>query len=244
MLSRTCPVVGRSKPLRPSCLECRVVRETSVKPSQCIRSKALCPRVLPLPVVKSGTVPALREQTVCAAATVTAPEEPRKESWLRPFKDPTSNSRLLALCFAQALCSVATLIHDTYLPVYLSDVLKLSNTKVSASQPLVLLKQAHCEVCVVEHLRKCSVPSVPSDEVRVTADRESASYFAVSLQFLKELQRDIGRHSVPCSDGYFWHTAHYAEQAHVCWFRVCFQQIRHSANPILDHCRCVLLRWV
>jgi hypothetical protein len=35
------------------------------------------------------------------------------------------------------LCSVATLIHDTYLPVYLSDVLHLSNTKVraTAAQP-------------------------------------------------------------------------------------------------------------
>lgn len=30
---------------------------------------------------------------------------------------------------AQALCSVATLIHDTYLPIYLQDVLGLSNTK-------------------------------------------------------------------------------------------------------------------
>lgn len=28
------------------------------------------------------------------------------------------------------LCSVATLIHDTYLPVYLSEVLHLSNSKV------------------------------------------------------------------------------------------------------------------
>jgi hypothetical protein len=67
---------------------------------------------------------------VVTAAAVTAAEEPKKESLFRPFKDPTANSRLLALCFAQALCSVATLIHDTYLPVYLSDVLKLSNTKV------------------------------------------------------------------------------------------------------------------
>jgi len=35
------------------------------------------------------------------------------------------------LCGAQALSSVATLIHDTYLPLYLSEELKLSNTKVS-----------------------------------------------------------------------------------------------------------------
>ena len=35
-----------------------------------------------------------------------------------------------AAVVAQALCSVATLIHDTYLPIYLQDVLGLSNTKV------------------------------------------------------------------------------------------------------------------
>ena len=50
---------------------------------------------------------------------------------LTPLSDPVANSRLLALCFAQTLCSVATLIHDTYLPVYLQDVLGMSNQKVS-----------------------------------------------------------------------------------------------------------------
>lgn len=30
-----------------------------------------------------------------------------------PFSDPVSNGRLVALCLAQMLCSVATLIHDT-----------------------------------------------------------------------------------------------------------------------------------
>jgi hypothetical protein len=49
---------------------------------------------------------------------------------LTPFSDPAANSKLLSLCTAQMLCSVATLIHDTYLPVYLSDVLHLSNSKV------------------------------------------------------------------------------------------------------------------
>ena len=49
---------------------------------------------------------------------------------LSPFKEASANRRLLALCSAQALCSVATLIHDTYLPLYLQDVLGLSNTRV------------------------------------------------------------------------------------------------------------------
>jgi len=30
-----------------------------------------------------------------------------------PFTDPVANGRLVALCVAQMLCSVATLIHDT-----------------------------------------------------------------------------------------------------------------------------------
>ena len=48
-----------------------------------------------------------------------------------PFSEPSTNKKLLALCGAQALSSVATLIHDTYLPLYLSEELKLSNTKAS-----------------------------------------------------------------------------------------------------------------
>ena len=48
---------------------------------------------------------------------------------LHPFSDKAVNAKLIALCVAQALCSVATLIHDTYLPIYLQDVLGLTNTK-------------------------------------------------------------------------------------------------------------------
>lgn len=55
----------------------------------------------------------------------------RLQQLLQPLSDPVANKRLLALCFAQTLCSVATLIHDTYLPVYLQDVLGMSNQKVS-----------------------------------------------------------------------------------------------------------------
>ena len=42
---------------------------------------------------------------------------------------------------AQALCSVATLIHDTYLPIYLQDVLGLSNTKV-CTELLLLVSES------------------------------------------------------------------------------------------------------
>ena len=47
-------------------------------------------------------------------------------------QDPACNNKLLALCGAGMLSSIATLIHDTYLPVYLQDVLGLSNTRVSS----------------------------------------------------------------------------------------------------------------
>ena len=55
----------------------------------------------------------------------------RFKAMLSPFSEPSTNKKLLALCGAQALSSVATLIHDTYLPLYLSEELKLSNTKAS-----------------------------------------------------------------------------------------------------------------
>ena len=58
------------------------------------------------------------------------PPKSRLRQMLSPFKEASANRRLLALCSAQALCSVATLIHDTYLPLYLQDVLGLSNTRV------------------------------------------------------------------------------------------------------------------
>ncbi|CAL5224326.1 g6995 [Coccomyxa viridis] len=55
---------------------------------------------------------------------------------LHPFSDKAINAKLLSLCLAQALCSVATLIHDTYLPIYLQDVLGLSNSKIGNLQAL------------------------------------------------------------------------------------------------------------
>lgn len=55
---------------------------------------------------------------------------------LSPFSEASTNKKLLALCAAQALSSVATLVHDTYLPVYLSEELKLSNTKIGNLQAM------------------------------------------------------------------------------------------------------------
>ena len=66
------------------------------------------------------------------------------------YSDPASNSKLLVLVIGQALCSVATLIHDSYLPIYAQDVLGLSNTSVSAC--------IHSrEVCSSMHMRMAHV---------------------------------------------------------------------------------------
>ena len=53
-----------------------------------------------------------------------------------PFNDPQANKKMLSLATAQMLCSVATLIHDTYLPVYMSDVLGMSNSKIGNLQAI------------------------------------------------------------------------------------------------------------
>lgn len=52
------------------------------------------------------------------------------DGFFKVFSKPECNAKLLALATGQMLCSVATLVHDTYLPVYMQDVLGLSNTKV------------------------------------------------------------------------------------------------------------------
>ena len=93
------------------------------------------------PLLRSRPARSLKiEATSASAAQTPAPDDsPKAESGpvaklkalLSPFSEPSTNSKLLALCASQALSSVATLIHDTYLPLYLSEELKLSNTKVS-----------------------------------------------------------------------------------------------------------------
>ena len=110
------------------------------------------------PVRPSGELRFRGHLQVCAAAVADAGDSGKAQGWLEkqkenvntlltPFSDKAINAKLLALCFAQALCSVATLIHDTYLPIYLQDVLGLSNTKVWSvrngfSKPTIMLGSA------------------------------------------------------------------------------------------------------
>lgn len=58
------------------------------------------------------------------------------EALVTPFSNPEANKKMLSLATAQMLCSVATLIHDTYLPVYMSDVLHMSNSKIGNLQAI------------------------------------------------------------------------------------------------------------
>jgi Na+/melibiose symporter-like transporter len=53
---------------------------------------------------------------------------------LKAFNDPNCNAKLYALATGQMLCSIATLIHDSYLPLYMKDELGLSNIKIGAVQ--------------------------------------------------------------------------------------------------------------
>lgn len=55
-------------------------------------------------------------------------------SSFKAFNDTNSNNKLYALATGQMLCSIGTLIHDSYLPLYMRDVLGLSNTKIGALQ--------------------------------------------------------------------------------------------------------------
>lgn len=53
---------------------------------------------------------------------------------LKAFNDPMCNMKLYALATGQMLCSIGTLIHDSYLPLYMKDVLGLNNMKIGAIQ--------------------------------------------------------------------------------------------------------------
>ena len=80
-------------------------------------------RAAPLP---RRAAPARRVAVRAAAASSPEPPKPASKpdgfiaarlaglkELATPFSDPVANGRLVALCVAQMLCSVATLIHDT-----------------------------------------------------------------------------------------------------------------------------------
>ncbi|KAL4428062.1 hypothetical protein ABPG75_002151 [Micractinium tetrahymenae] len=58
---------------------------------------------------------------------------------LAPLSDRGANKKLLAISTAQCLSSIATLLHDTYLPLFMSEVLGMSNTKMGNLHGLLQL---------------------------------------------------------------------------------------------------------
>jgi len=72
---------------------------------------------------------------LCAQSAAEAPEPSSSSGPLAavrdlfcPFSDPKANARFLAITLGGMLCSIATLIHDSYLPVFMRDELGLSNS--------------------------------------------------------------------------------------------------------------------
>eukprot|EP01025_Chloroclados_australasicus_P053393 TRINITY_DN6276_c1_g1_i2.p1 TRINITY_DN6276_c1_g1~~TRINITY_DN6276_c1_g1_i2.p1 ORF type:complete len:553 (-),score=35.37 TRINITY_DN6276_c1_g1_i2:618-2234(-) len=73
---------------------------------------------------------------------VSKPEKQQNELFqkvanvFQPLSDPEANRKVVALAVGGMLCSVATLVHDCYLPIYMKDVLHLNNTKIGQVQAL------------------------------------------------------------------------------------------------------------
>lgn len=57
----------------------------------------------------------------------------RVKDFFCPFHDAGANARFMALALGGMLCSIATLIHDSYLPVFMRDELGMSNSVRSSS---------------------------------------------------------------------------------------------------------------
>ena len=83
----------------------------------------------------------------------------RRRSRRPQLRTQECNSKLLALCGAGMLSSVATLIHDTYLPLYLQDVLGMSNQKVGAPPP-------SSPLCPPRAAARCRAPGLPRGRPR------------------------------------------------------------------------------
>ncbi len=73
-----------------------------------------------LPARRPALAPIRAAAAGGGASAIPEPAPPAKagplaglKSLATPFTDPVANGRLVALCIAQMLCSVATLIHDT-----------------------------------------------------------------------------------------------------------------------------------
>ena len=134
-----------SRTLRSICSQCNQHRPTLHTGFRGTEPPALTLVYRPA-LAKRGHTLQVHASSAGAAHSASPEDAPKSDSpvskfkaLFSPFSEASTNKKLLALCGAQALSSVATLIHDTYLPLYLSEELKLSNTKVSTTRFLLLL---------------------------------------------------------------------------------------------------------
>ena len=135
---RTMVAMATFSSSRPRCL--LAPRACALAPNARVQRTAIAN--MPLPAASQPSMLRRRDALVAraAAGSSSSPAEPGKPENVVPkimdvfkvFSDPACNKKLLALAIGQMLCSVATLMHDSYLPVYVQDELGLSNTKVCA----------------------------------------------------------------------------------------------------------------
>lgn len=109
------------------------------RPTRPVQTCHLYTMVAPAPM--AGTLNHMsrcqhRRVKMMAASTPQQGIKDKMQALVTPFSNPEANKKMLALATAQMLCSVATLIHDTYLPVYMSDVLQMSNSKIGNLQAI------------------------------------------------------------------------------------------------------------
>lgn len=108
------------------------------------------------PQTSFGCPPRWLQGRDCRAKAADIPAESEKNgpadhlvSVFKVFSDPKCNKKFLALAIGQMLCSVATLMHDSYLPVYVQDELGLSNTKVRIMMQCWSNELVHTAMCGV-----------------------------------------------------------------------------------------------
>lgn len=109
----------------------RTVCITSVRSPQYVRYLPRQRRQYGRPHEVSSTV---ARCSLTASNSEAKPQGEKPTLWMRvkgvicPFEDSSANARFLALAVGGMLCSVATLIHDSYLPIFMRDELGMSNS--------------------------------------------------------------------------------------------------------------------
>lgn len=144
---------------------------------------------------------------------------------ITPFNDPKANAKMLSLATAQMLCSVATLIHDTYLPVYMSDVLGMSNSKIGNLQ------------AIAQFLSKAS-GSVSGIFADILSPARMVIFGTLLTTINKPVRiRALQRSVLGFSLAQFLMHSHVVCFVDVCSQRACIHLVWSHRLPVLDHVR-------